>query len=140
MKKIILICLAVLILTSCQSAKNDDEVLVIRDKVFIEQVNELYLNADKYNGKTVKYEGIFLSENHNGTDFYYVIRYGPGCCGNDGLVGFEIIYEPGEYPENNSWVEAVGVLEELRENGKRTVRLNLTSLTVVENRGEDYVG
>ena len=117
------------------------EVIEIRERLFIAQTNDIYINPGDYIGKTIKYEGIFDCEywEASGENIYYVFRYGPGCCGYDANAGFEVIYG-GEYPKKNDWVEAVGVLEEYEEGGVRYLRLNLLSLTVLEKRGKEYVG
>lgn len=115
-------------------------VIEIKENLFIAQTNDIYINTEDYLGKTIKYEGIFdfyYGEESDST-YYYVIRYGPGCCGDDGTVGFEVIWD-GEYPEQNDWVEAVGVLETYDENGFQYLRLRLTSLTVLDERGAEYV-
>jgi uncharacterized membrane protein YcgQ (UPF0703/DUF1980 family) len=106
--------------------------VLIKDKMFIAQINEIYLNSEDYIGRTIKYEGIFLNE--NGVN--YVIRYGPGCCGDDGNAGFEVVWS-GPYPDKNAWVEAAGIIEEYGKDGRQYLRLNLSSLKVLETRGAD---
>lgn len=110
----------------------------IKEKLFVQQMNDIYYNSKDYIGKSIKYEGIFDSTIWNGAMYYSVIRYGPGCCANDGNVGLEVEWD-GEYPQNNDWVEVVGVLEEYEESGIPYLRLNLTSLTVLPERGAETV-
>lgn len=121
-------------------ASADSDVIEIKEKMFIAQTNDIYINAEDYLGKTIKYEGIFNSfyNDANDTTYYYVIRYGPGCCGFDANAGFEVVWS-GDYPNNNDWVEVVGVLEEFEEDGNKYLRLDLSSLTVLDTRGEEYV-
>jgi hypothetical protein len=59
----------------------------------------------------------------------------------DANCGFEVQWagDNADYPEVNDWVEAVGVLEQYEENGMNYLRLDLTSLTVLETRGAEYV-
>ena len=116
------------------------DVIVIREKMFIAQTNDIYYNTEDYLGKTIKYEGIFKTYYWEEDDltYHYVIRYGPGCCGNDGEAGFEVAWT-GDYPNQDDWVETVGVLEEYEENGYMYLRLALTSLTVLPTRGAEYV-
>ncbi|MDR1315945.1 MAG: metal ABC transporter permease, partial [Spirochaetales bacterium] len=64
------------------------EVIEIREKMFIAQTNEIYLNAEDYLGKTIRFEGVFRHEQYEGQPYRYVFRYGPGCCGYDGNAGF----------------------------------------------------
>lgn len=117
-----------------------DDVVEITENLFIAQTNDIYINTEDYLGKTIRYEGIFMSDywEETGTTYFYVIRYGPGCCGYDSNAGFEVAWD-GECPEENDWVEAVGVLEMYEENGYEYLRLQLTSLTVLDERGEEYV-
>ncbi|MDR1209972.1 MAG: hypothetical protein LBK41_06635 [Clostridiales bacterium] len=115
-------------------------VVEIKEKMFIAQTNDVYYNAEDYLGKTIKYEGIFnvYEEPELGAEYYSVIRYGPGCCGIDANAGFEVAWG-NDYPEQNDWVEAVGVLEEYEEDGYKYLRLALSSLTVLTARGAEYV-
>jgi uncharacterized protein YcfL len=115
-------------------------VVEISEKLFIAQTNDIYYNPEEYLGKTVKLEGIFsaYTSPETGAVYYSVLRYGPGCCGNDGYAGFEVLWD-GDYPNNDDWVEAAGVLEEYVENGFAYLRLSLTSLTVLPTRGAEFV-
>ena len=118
----------------------EGDTVVIREKMFIAQTNDIYFNAGDYLGKTIQYEGIFNAYTmpDTGITYYSVIRYGPGCCGVDANAGFEVLWDA-EYPASNDWVEAVGVLEEYEENGTKYLRLALSSLTVLTTRGAEYV-
>ena len=121
-----------------RSASGD--VIEIKEKMFIAQTNDVYFNAGDYLGKTIKYEGIFsvYEAPETGKEYYSVIRYGPGCCGIDANAGFEVIWND-SYPEQGDWVEAVGVLEEYIEDGYKYLHLSLSSLTVMTERGAEYV-
>jgi uncharacterized membrane protein YcgQ (UPF0703/DUF1980 family) len=118
----------------------DGDVVEIKEKMFIAQTNEMYYNAADYLGKTIKYEGIFCIDTAPDASqkYYSVIRYGPGCCGIDANAGFEVIWDQ-DYPKQDDWVEAVGVLEKYEEDGYDYLRLTLSSLTVLETRGAEYV-
>jgi uncharacterized membrane protein YcgQ (UPF0703/DUF1980 family) len=115
----------------------------IKEKMFIAQTNDVYLNPEDYLGKTIKLEGIFQTQSYSSTEppYYFVIRYGPGCCGNDGNAGFEVMWEQADavYPAENDWVEAVGVLGAYEEDGYPYICINLSSLTVLETRGQEFV-
>jgi hypothetical protein len=87
--------------------------------------------------------------------YCFVLRYGPGCCGNDGSAGFEVAWgrpqiypAPGnvkplslspDYPVQDAWVEAVGILDTYEENGYPYLYLDLFSLTEKDDRGAEYV-
>jgi hypothetical protein len=121
-------------------------VIEIKEKMFIAQINDVYLNADDYLGKTIKLQGIFKLEQYAGIDTFYcfVLRYGPGCCGTDGNAGFEVAWDrdtmPDKpYPNIDDWVEAVGVLKYYEEDGYPYLYLALSSLAVLDERGAEFV-
>lgn len=116
------------------------DVIEIKEKMFIAQTNDIYLNPQDYLGKTISYEGLFKSSYWEPDDitYYFVIRYGPGCCGFDGDAGFEVVWN-GDWPEENAWCSVTGVLEQYEDSGFQSLRLLLTSLTVKEDRGAEYV-
>ncbi|MDR1957102.1 MAG: hypothetical protein LBQ30_09650 [Treponema sp.] len=118
-------------------------ILEIKEKLFIAQTNDVYLNPEEYLGKTIKLEGIFQRQSFSDTDppYYFVIRYGPGCCGNDGNAGFEVMWEQPDavYPQDNDWVEAIGVLGSYEEDGYPYICINLSSLKTLETRGQEFV-
>jgi zinc transport system permease protein len=114
----------------------------IKEKMFIAQTNDVYLNPDEYLGKTIKLEGLFKSDEYpgGGQEYHFVLRYGPGCCGNDGSAGFEVAWEAQTaWPENDAWVEAVGVLDSYEEDGYPYLYLSLVSLVEKEERGAEFV-
>ncbi|MDR2136956.1 MAG: hypothetical protein LBO68_01590 [Synergistaceae bacterium] len=143
--------------TPPKPSEKDPKVFEIRERMFIQQCNDIYLNPEEYLGRTVKLEGIYeeyLDEAENET-FCYVIRYGPGCCGNDGVAGFQVLFHEGygdndknPPPKPNDWVEAVGTVELDRgdEQGNQddqdeepSVVLRLSRLTVMQKRGKEFV-
>lgn len=113
----------------------------IKEKMFIAQSNDIYLNPDEYQDKTIRWEGIYTRldyANADGTPYHCVFRYGPGCCGDDGMVGFEVVWE-GDYPEVNSWVQAEGTVEQYDENDITYLRIRLSTLAVQSERGAETV-
>ncbi|MCC8022826.1 MAG: hypothetical protein LIO46_03470 [Clostridiales bacterium] len=120
----------------------EETVLEITEKMFIGQINDIWYNAEDYLGKTIKYEGIFETYYYEATDrdYHYVLRYGPGCCGDDGNVGFEVQWD-GELPSVFDWVEVIGVVEEYTDDdGYTTLRVNASSMTVKnDERGAETV-
>jgi uncharacterized membrane protein YcgQ (UPF0703/DUF1980 family) len=131
---------------SCAKIKSNAEfadTVEIKEKMFISQVNDIYLNADDYLGKTIKLEGIFKQDENYEKTNCFVLRYGPGCCGTDGNVGFEVAWDKEKampYPDVDSWVEATGVLKTYEEDGPmQYLYLDLASLNVLSIRGAETV-
>ncbi len=118
----------------------DDGRIKIKEKMFLAQIDDIYINFQDYLGKEIFYEGFmfYSKEEELNKTYYYVVRNGPGCCGNDTLIGFEI-YWTGEIPEENEWVEVSGTLEEYEEDDMTYLRLNLRSIVVLEVRGSETI-
>jgi hypothetical protein len=117
-------------------------VIEIKEKMFIAQTNDVYLNPEDYLGRTIKLEGLFKYEIGYENTYCFVIRYGPGCCGYDGNAGFEVAWDGSKnrkYPEEDAWVEAVGKLQTYEESGYPYLYLSLDSLTVKKTRGAEFV-
>ncbi|MDR0540315.1 MAG: hypothetical protein LBG74_07440 [Spirochaetaceae bacterium] len=119
-------------------------VIEIKEKMFIAQTNDVYLNPDDYLGKTIRLEGLFKREEYGGADYCFVIRYGPGCCGSDGNAGFEVAWNKAAraanpWPAAGEWVEASGVLKTYDEGGNPYLYLDLVRLAVLEKRGAEFV-
>jgi uncharacterized membrane protein YcgQ (UPF0703/DUF1980 family) len=127
-----------------ENSVSDGDILEITEKMFIAQINDVYLNSDDYLGKTIKLQGIFKSEQfYEGDETYcFVIRYGPGCCGTDGNAGFEVKWDKDReqpYPAVESWVEAIGTLKTENEGDYQYLYLDLSSLAVLSKRGAETV-
>ena len=140
---IIIASLALLVLAAGCSRKGNEgtqnRVIEITERMFISQVNDVYINRRDYLGKTIKLEGIFFISQNEENRYYFTGRNGPGCCGNDGFVGFEVLWDRNRerYPEHDSWVEAVGIVKEGTQGNN--LYLDLASLTVLEKRGREQV-
>ena len=132
------------VITDTAKPETKNGVVEITEKLFIGQLNDIYLNQKNYLGKTIKYEGMFTQytwEAKNIT-YYSVYRNSPGCCGADGQAGFEVIWadDAGRtYPKENDWCEVVGTLESYDEEGQTYLRIRLDSLTVKIERGLEFV-
>lgn len=116
----------------------------IREKMFVAQTNDVYLNTDEYLGKTIRLEGMFDSQTNTetGETLYMVFRLGPGCCGFDDVCGFEVRWPDGApetVPEPGAWVEAIGVADRYEEYGVWYLRLDLLRLTEQSVRGAETV-
>ena len=117
--------------------------LEVREKMFLTQITELTVNSQDYLGKTIALEGMFttLGDAATGPVYRLVYRGSPGCCGNDGITGLEVVWDDPAttYPAENDWVRAVGVLEEYTEEGIPYLQLRLISLDIKTERGLEFV-
>lgn len=117
-----------------------DEVLVIGENLFTEQINYIYYNPDEYIGKAIQYEGMYAPYlDAEGNDMHVVYRNGPGCCTSDDVVGFEVIYDGEEELKENDWVEVTGTVEYVTHGGIKYLAIQLTDLEIKEERGLETV-
>jgi len=116
------------------------DVIEIKEKMFITQINDIELNARSYEGKTIKVEGMYFGyfDSYSDRDYNYVQRRSPGCCGNDGVVGFEIFYD-GDMPAENDWIEVLGKIEIRMVGNNERVVLRADQVTIKDERGKEFV-
>ena len=119
------------------------DIVEIRERMFVTQINEIYMNAGDYLGRAIKLEGIFKILHNEGDAVFLVIRYAPdGCCGTRGFSGFEVKADANlarHFPADDSWVEATGVLKEYGIGFNKFLYLELFSLKALNTRGEEFV-
>jgi uncharacterized membrane protein YcgQ (UPF0703/DUF1980 family) len=116
-------------------------IVDIKEKMFLTQTNDVYVNKDEYLGRTIRLEGMFGTLDNVTPPCRYVYRFGPGCCGYDSNAGFEVVWKKPDatYPNDNDWVAATGVLEDYEQDGESFLRLALNSLVVKSVRGKEEV-
>lgn len=121
----------------------EDGIIDIKEKMFIGQMNDIFINFDNYKGKMIRLQGFIYTytDETTGQKYYHVMRRSPGCCGNDGVVAIQIIWdeENPDYPQENEWVEVVGVLESIEVPIGESPVLKVKQLTVMQERGQEFV-
>jgi len=134
--------LLLLLLTACGGGgAGSDEIIEFSDRFFTAEFNEVQLNHAQYLGRTIRYEGNFWASYwpESGAVHHFVTRMLLGCCGNDGFVGFELRMDEFEPFEDNTWVEVTGILEAYEFEGQNFLRLVVTSLVELPERGAEWV-
>jgi uncharacterized membrane protein YcgQ (UPF0703/DUF1980 family) len=122
-----------------KTASATDGIIEITEKMFISQCNDVYLNPSDYVGKQVKIEGMLdMYTAEDGSLKYGVIRYGPGCCGNDGVAGFAVNSEQLDL-QIDDWIEVIGTFQTEEVDGWTNVVINAEKVTRLEKRGEEFV-
>lgn len=121
---------------STSTDQEDDIDIDISEEMYTQWINEIYTNPDDYEGNVIRLQGAYMAEQdeRNGNVYDYVYRQGPGCCGTDGAIcGFEFTYD-GIMPEDDEWIEVIGVLEQYEEDGTTYLNLKADSVRVKEDR------
>lgn len=117
------------------------EIIEIRERMFVTQIMDVYYNTEDYLGKQLKWEGIYVEDTDTQTGEVYssVIRYSPGCCGDDGVAGFEVLLPENQKPAIDDWVEVTGTLTTIEADGYQYLAVEVTNIQVLAERGEEFV-
>jgi len=137
MKKTIfaLVLLLVLGLTGCAGSSDNDDIIEIGERFFVNQMTEIFLNHSQYMGRTIRYEGMFRTARWGDMEFSVVYRNVPGCCSPEEVMGFEVVMDGFELFEDNAWVEVTGVLD---FDGSYII-IRVTEIVELEERGAEWV-
>ena len=125
-----------------QASEGKKDKVVVVEKFFHSQIMEIYTNEKPYLGKEIELEGMLKKP---GKGLYAVLRNGPGCCGNDSVLGFEVktkdkkmlkILKSGK---KDAWIKASGILKKYKEDGKELLYLELKEAKILKTRGKETV-
>jgi uncharacterized membrane protein YcgQ (UPF0703/DUF1980 family) len=117
------------------------KVIEIKEKMFIQQCDDIYTNPDEYEDKVIKLEGIYeeYKDTNSGKTYHIIYRKTPGCCGSDGQIGFQFSYN-GKMPKPNDWIKVVGTIKAIKDtDGNKDIILHLSELQVSDKRGTELV-
>ena len=123
---------------SFASQVDKNGVMELSEEFFMLQVSDIYVNTEDYSDVIIRVAGIFsYFKGPDGLENIPVVyRFGPGCCGNDGIVGFMLNFPPDmERPEKDDWIIVEGKAEKKEEN----VYLKVKAYEVSDKRGNEYV-
>lgn len=122
--------------STIQVPEVEGDAVTLNDRFFLSQLDDIYLNYEDYEGKTIQYEGFIY--NIPDTDNIVVCR-NYYCCGYDAsLVGLECIYDESEF-ENDTWVTVTGTIVISDKYTYLTPLVEVTSIVETEE-GERIVG
>lgn len=120
----------------------DSAPLEIKDRFFIALCDDIMTNPRNYAARKIKLAGIYaiFQLSDDAPAFTNIIRRAPGCCGDDGYIGFEVICPANQIAaQPGDWVEGIGSVEPTEETGLGFARLRLDTLEVLPKRGKEFV-
>jgi uncharacterized membrane protein YcgQ (UPF0703/DUF1980 family) len=118
------------------------KVCSLKDRFFVQQVNDIYLNPESYKDQIIKVEGFFNKYIDEGNiERYVVYRQTAGCCGDDGSAGFEFAYKKGKlHFEPGQWILVEARLAERSAKSGGYSIIFLDAISVVEKpKGKGFV-
>jgi uncharacterized membrane protein YcgQ (UPF0703/DUF1980 family) len=112
-----------------------DSVVVIGDKRFVMQLEDMAVNAKSYAGKTVRVEGFALPLGKN-APWKFAVARNYFCCGADGYpVGLPCEYSE-DMPKKDAWIEIEG---KFRIDDQDRAYLEIVTLMVKDTPGQRNV-
>lgn len=128
------------------------DTYIITEDMYVEGVDEISKNREKYIGKRIELEGRYMAELFVDTMYYSVFRVVTAVERHeheDGEVhtqthdsynlGFRIKYEENNKPSNNDFVKVSGILEEYEQDGQKYLIINADYLKKTETPGKVYI-
>jgi len=113
-----------------------EEVLILKDKFFITQLNDIYYNIDEYKGKRIEISGFPMTDGKR----KFVGRYGPGCCSNDSYAYIEYKFSDElDLVDEKDWIKVTGTIEKRYEGSRINTYIKATSVEKLDVRGLDTV-
>lgn len=120
----------------------EGDTYIITEDNYINGVNEIYANPEKYLGKRIEFEGEYMAEMYENEMFYQVYRTLHEHCDEDHdhandpvkRVGFRISYD-GDKPNDESFVRVSGILDTYEDNGTNYLIIKADLLKKCEETG-----
>ncbi len=143
------------VVTEDASLNNNEEVIKVMESVYADYINDMYLDRNKYIGKTIEVEGMFtiLEEDNSNLYVYRLLdvmehsheeehnhvhehdEHNHECMEKKEIkAGFNFIYD-GDLPKENDWIKVVGTLQEKDDD----LVINAKSVEIMQDRGLEKV-
>jgi putative membrane protein len=117
-----------------------EEVIPIKEELFIETITTLDLYINQFTGKKVKISGFVYRQDDMSEDQFAVSRFAMSCCSADAApYGLFSEYPNAEKYANDTWVEVVGTLGKTNFNDFEIMKLNIEQITTIDAPANTYV-
>jgi uncharacterized membrane protein YcgQ (UPF0703/DUF1980 family) len=140
--KTVFLLILMLLLSSAKEARAEaaPKICSIKDRFFVQQVNDIYFNPESYKDQIIKIEGYFNKYLDIGNvERYVVYRRTAGCCGDDGSAGFEFSYKEKLQFKPGQWIFVEARVAERSSGGEHSM-VFLEAISVVEKQeGKGFV-
>lgn len=135
----------------------DENFIKVMENVYVDYINDIYLDTERYLGNTIEIEGMFNKEvDENGKEHYYVYRLTQNEsskeCENEehnhndddnnhqehemieSKIGLEFSFD-GELPKEKDWIKVVGKLK-IKD---KSIILDSADVEIMKERGLEKV-
>jgi uncharacterized membrane protein YcgQ (UPF0703/DUF1980 family) len=111
--------------------------VVMSDNRFLTQLNDIYLNFDEYNGKTIEIEGFPMID----PQYTFIGRYSPGCpycSGNYAYIEYKYDGKI-DLTSEKDWIKIIGTLKKGNDGKTDYIYIQVSSIEKMATRGKDTV-
>ncbi len=116
------------------------EVIPIKEELFIETITTLDLYLDQFSGKKIKMSGFVYRHEQMSEDQFAVSRFAMSCCSADAApYGILSEYAGAQKYADDTWVEVIGTLDKTKFNDMEIMKLNIESITIIDAPENTYV-
>ena len=113
----------------------DVDLTVLSSTMVYAEVNNILSNPDEYMGKTIKISGPYYASFYDKTGSYYhyvIVEDVAACCAQ----GLEFVWNgehdyPGDYPEERTKIEVIGLFGSYDELGQTYYNLAVDEIIIV---------
>ena len=138
----------------CELGKQDNQELVHEeidlgqgiielgdDEGFIENLDELHINLNKYAGREISFEGVIYKIEEAENPIYVIGRYFEEAHeehSHENFFGLQGVYE-GQWPAVDTWVKVEGMIGKAEFNGQELPAVIIENLTIMDTEGQRRV-
>lgn len=112
----------------------------VSDKNYVDDLDEISNNIDKYVGKTIKVKGFIYRKQDLSSNQFILSRLYMYCCVADTqLIGYLTNYDKVDTLGDDTWYEVTAKIEKAKVDGDTVPQLNIVNINQIDKPGEQYV-
>lgn len=116
-----------------------DKISINNDN-FIDWLDRIYMNTERYEGKTVEIIGFVLKDWNYKKNEFIIARFMMVCCAADTqAVGFLCDYDKAPELEEGSWIKIKGMIQNKVFNDEEKLILRIESLETVNKPANEFI-
>ncbi|MBU5256290.1 TIGR03943 family putative permease subunit [Tissierella praeacuta] len=118
----------------------EDGKIILNEDNFINWIDELYINSDRYEGNTIELIGFVLKNNEFKQNEFVIARSMMVCCAADTqAIGFLCNYDKASQLEEGSWIKINGEINIIDNDDDRIPLIDIQSIKGVDKPENEFI-
>ncbi|MDU5082120.1 TIGR03943 family protein [uncultured Tissierella sp.] len=118
----------------------EDGRIILDEDNFIKWIDEIYINVDKYEGKTIELTGFVFRNNEFKQSEFVMGRLMMVCCAADTqVIGFLCNYDKASELEEGSWNKISGILKSIEDNEEKIPLIEIESIEEANRPENEFI-